>query len=293
MSKKRLIALLLAVLMLVTLFSACAQDEDQQDDNQGTVDTEDPNTEDQTETGDAPEETEKLSIEYLGRQGAATYATAEEARDQGFATYDALIDIINNDYNVDYKWSVVDVDGYLTTLSGLIAANTLPDVFNSREIIDDTTLNQLIEAGRLASIDDVLEYSDGSAKEYYNNEDELIYLKAFATVEDGNWYYVPLANTTASSFNFSNSKYDMRSNGQIHGAYSVCVRQDWLDKLGLAMPSTTEEFYEMLKAFQDNDVNGNGAADERYIGNLGSKFQTTGVGQWFGLPYQDFIEDPA
>ncbi len=296
MSKKRLIALLLAVLMLVTLFSACAQNEEPQDNNQGTVDTEDPNTEDQTEPkepDDAPEETERRPIEYLGSQGGATYATAEEARDQKFATYEAFMDLVTNKYNLDYKWSVVDSEGYKTTISGLIAANTLPTVFNSREIIDDTTLNQLIEAGRLASIDDVLEYSDGSSKSYYNTEGELLYLKAFATVSDGNWYYVPLANTTASSFDFSNSKYNTRSNGQIHGAYSVCVRQDWLDKLGLSMPTTTGEFHEMLKAFQDNDVNDNGTTDERYIGLLGSDFQTSGVGQWFGLPYQDFIEDPA
>ena len=73
----------------------------------------------------------------------------------------------------------------------------------------------------------------------------------------------------------------------------MCVRQDWLDKLSLSMPSTTDEFHQMLLTFQEQDANGNGTADERYIGLLGSDFQTTGVGQWFGLPYMDFIEDPA
>ena len=294
MNTKRILALLLAVLMLLALFSACSNDTP--DDNKGnTSDTGDTgNTNDTGDSGeDNPVETDKHSIEYLGSQGGATYATAEEARDQKFATAEAFMDLVSNKYNLDYKWSVVDAEGYRTTISGLIAANTMPGLFNSREIIDDTTLNQLIEGGRLASIDDVLEYSDGSSKGYYNTEGELLYLKAFATVSDGNWYYVPLANTTASSFNFSNSKYNTRSNGQIHGAYSVCVRQDWLDKCSLSMPTTTEEFHEMLKTFQEQDVNGTGSAEERYIGNLGSNFQTCGVGQWFGLPYQDFIEDPA
>ena len=36
----------------------------------------------------------------------------------------------------------------------------------------------------------------------------------------------------------------------------------WLDKLGLEVPQTTEEFYEMLKAFKTQDPNGNGQADE-------------------------------
>ncbi len=295
MNKKRFIALLIALFMLVALFSACAPNESNTPNDDAGNTPDDGNTGDGNtgDSGDDPVETEKLPLEYLGAQGGATYATAEEARDKDFATYNAFMDLVNDKYNLDYKWSVVDSESYRTTISGLIAGNTMPDLFNSREIIDDTTLNQLIEGGRLASIDDVLEYSDGSAKGYYNTEGQLLYLKAFATVSDGNWYYVPLANTTASSFDFSNSKYDTRSNGQIHGAYSVCVRQDWLDKVSLSMPTTTEEFHEMLKTFQEQDVNGTGSAEERYISNLGSAFQTTGVGQWFGLPYTDFIEDPA
>ena len=40
------------------------------------------------------------------------------------------------------------------------------------------------------------------------------------------------------------------------------IRQDWLDKLGLQMPTTTEEFREVMKAFVTQDPNGNGQADE-------------------------------
>ena len=36
----------------------------------------------------------------------------------------------------------------------------------------------------------------------------------------------------------------------------------WLDDLGLEVPQTTEEFYEMLKAFKTQDPNGNGQVDE-------------------------------
>jgi putative aldouronate transport system substrate-binding protein len=40
------------------------------------------------------------------------------------------------------------------------------------------------------------------------------------------------------------------------------INQVWLDRLGLAMPETTEEFYHVLKAFKERDPNGNGLADE-------------------------------
>ena len=40
------------------------------------------------------------------------------------------------------------------------------------------------------------------------------------------------------------------------------IRQDWLDKLNLEMPQTRDEFYNVLKAFKEQDPNGNGIADE-------------------------------
>lgn len=48
----------------------------------------------------------------------------------------------------------------------------------------------------------------------------------------------------------------------------VYVRQDWLDKLNLDMPTTTEELRDVLKAFVNDDPNGNGEKDE--IGMIGA-----------------------
>lgn len=40
------------------------------------------------------------------------------------------------------------------------------------------------------------------------------------------------------------------------------IRQDWLDKLNLKMPTTFDELEEVLYAFRNNDPNGNGIKDE-------------------------------
>ena len=40
------------------------------------------------------------------------------------------------------------------------------------------------------------------------------------------------------------------------------INKAWLDKLGLDMPTNTEELKEVLIAFRDEDPNGNGIADE-------------------------------
>jgi len=40
------------------------------------------------------------------------------------------------------------------------------------------------------------------------------------------------------------------------------INQNWLDALNLKMPTTTDEFYAVLKAFKEQDPNKNGVADE-------------------------------
>lgn len=45
-------------------------------------------------------------------------------------------------------------------------------------------------------------------------------------------------------------------------AAKTFINKTWLDKLNLKLPTTTDEFYQMLKAFKEQDPNGNGIADE-------------------------------
>lgn len=40
--------------------------------------------------------------------------------------------------------------------------------------------------------------------------------------------------------------------------YRAWINTTWLDNLGLEMPTTTDELYEVLKAFKEQDANGNG-----------------------------------
>ncbi len=74
------------------------------------------------------------------------------------------------------------------------------------------------------------------------------------------------------------------------------IRKDWLENLGLAMPTTWEELYEVCHAFTHNDPDGNGV-DDTYgltgdgMGALRYFFSSTGVnnrswnrtadGEWF------------
>lgn len=67
----------------------------------------------------------------------------------------------------------------------------------------------------------------------------------------------------------------------------VWLNRDWLDALGLSMPTTSEELTEVLRAFRDQDPNGNGKKDEIPLAFLGS-FDLKFLGHAFGLIANDY-----
>lgn len=69
------------------------------------------------------------------------------------------------------------------------------------------------------------------------------------------------------------------------------MRKDWLDKLGLSVPETIEEWEEVLTAFKEKDPNGNGKQDE--IGFSTLQYMTKYVFMpAFGICINDYYRDP-
>jgi putative aldouronate transport system substrate-binding protein len=66
----------------------------------------------------------------------------------------------------------------------------------------------------------------------------------------------------------------------------LALNVTWLDKLGLKMPTTADEYMRALIAFRDRDPNGNGKKDEIGIGMNTWSFSAPGlkyVFPWFGF----------
>lgn len=81
-----------------------------------------------------------------------------------------------------------------------------------------------------------------------------------------------------------------------YGRNGAMIRKDWLDNLGLDMPTTQEEFVEVLRAFKNDDPNGNGVADEIPTGGraearwMGQLFGQYGIAMWEGYPQWDIYD---
>lgn len=75
------------------------------------------------------------------------------------------------------------------------------------------------------------------------------------------------------------------------GRMAVTIRKDWLDNVGLDMPETIDDFYEVLRAFTYDDPNGTGKDDT--VGIVISEYDGPWdiMQTWFGVPNKWGIDD--
>ncbi|MDA3731303.1 extracellular solute-binding protein [Niameybacter massiliensis] len=142
--------------------------------------------------------------------------------------------------NVFVDFETVSGDGATEKLNLVLASNKLPDMFFSG--LSSSMINKYAGMGLFMPLNDLID-------QYAPNISALLAerpdIKKAITMPDGNIYSIPAVNATA---------------GQ--ATTQLCINKTWLDKLGLEVPTTTDEFYEVLKAFKTQDPNGNGKADE-------------------------------
>ena len=298
MQIKRVIALLAAVMMLVCLFSACQnQPAANTGDNSSfssstassnTSSTTTDNKKDTTTT-DTPSEEELVHIEHLCVGNPDNYNLS---KDNNYANLQACVDN-QHKYGFEVDSTYTAAETHTSVLGSLAASGTLPDAYYAWHRLDDETMVNWIERGMILSASAILSESTGNFTKGFGPGGPYEWARAQATMSDGDWYVIMITNSTKYGILIHESDGPLRLSTQVHGAYSLNMRQDWLDKLGLAMPTNIDEFYDACVKMQDGDINGNGRADERVIVGLGSKFQYQGIGQWFGLPFYDFQDDPS
>lgn len=102
-----------------------------------------------------------------------------------------------------------------------------------------------------------------------------------------------------------NIKLNASFNGETYGIYrkrdvirsSIIFRKDWLDKLGLQVPTTLEEFNNVLEKFKNNDPDGDGTANTsgmvipKWPGALNSNSPFDQMAIWFGAPNTTEVKD--
>ncbi|MEH7495233.1 extracellular solute-binding protein [Neobacillus niacini] len=125
----------------------------------------------------------------------------------------------------------------------MVASGKLPDVIEYTWRTVPKGPDAAIDAGTIIRLNELIENYAPNLNRYLNENPEV---KKMVTTDAGNIYTFPFLRGDESLMVFM---------GKI-------IRQDWLDKLNLEVPSTIGEWEEVLIAFKNQDPNGNGKADE-------------------------------
>jgi putative aldouronate transport system substrate-binding protein len=144
--------------------------------------------------------------------------------------------------NMHIDWEVAPEKTYAEKLNVSLASGDYPDVLLNMSV---SPVQQSIY-GKDGVFIPLNPYIDKYGVEMKKMFEQVTYVKDLITMPDGKIYSVPQVNDCYHC-----------SLGQ-----KMWIYKPWLDKLGLKMPETTEEFYQVLKAFKEKDPNGNDKADE-------------------------------
>lgn len=99
--------------------------------------------------------------------------------------------------------------------------------------------------------------------------------------------YRQLADDNGGVYFFPSLNMDVRT--RVYRGFMI--REDWCDDVGMEIPSNTDELYEVLKAWQDQDVNGNGKKDEVFSGCGSNDFLVYNLLWCFGSHYGFQLKD--
>lgn len=143
--------------------------------------------------------------------------------------------------NIKAEFIEAPTDGFQEKKNLLFASNELPDVFY-RSGLSPLESVRYGAGGQLIPLEDLI-------KDYAPNLTKLMEdypeIRAAITTPEGHIYSLPGIVTLGSAR--TDKKW---------------INTAWLDKLGLQVPQTTDELYDVLVAFRDQDPNGNGQKDE-------------------------------
>ncbi len=176
---------------------------------------------------------ESVTLRVLNR------LSPDQPEPESLPFYQYLQDVTGIDLEFEpYKG---DDTGYYQKVNLVFASGDLPDIVYDA-VPRPFIINQA-EIGTIVPLNDLIDEYTVNIKAFLFERPEV---RREITDLDGNVYGLFLLNEIEDRL------YDD----------PYFINQEWLDRLGLAMPQTTDEFREVLLAFKNGDANGNGDSND-------------------------------
>lgn len=243
MKKKKMLALLMSCIMTAGVLGGCGADNAKEGSSSAAA-----SATTATIEGSSAEGTENSMFNEPGMlpivKEPITLTVFAPANTEGSWEDNAQVKELEEATGIHLEWQTcASSDNVQEKLSTMFASGEMPDIIltgvSSENRYDKATEQALGEQGLVLSLND---YLDTVSVGYKQAFEEIDGLKEYITTPDGNIYSLP------------------NIDGSLHVQYNMklWINTQWLDNLGLDMPTTTEEFYEVMKAFKEKDANGNG-----------------------------------
>ncbi len=146
--------------------------------------------------------------------------------------------------NVHVEWETAAGDAFQEKLQLTLASGAYPDMIAAGTSRVDKMVEQ--QWGMQKLLIPLNQYYDTVSVGYKNAFEKIPGMRDYITSLDGNIYSMPNIDGAL----------------QIQFPNKMWVNTEWLKNVGLQAPTTTDEFYHMLKAFKEQDANGNGDAND-------------------------------
>lgn len=246
---KKLTALFLSFTLTASLLAGCSGNKN--NTGSGTEGTDGTGTYAYTGAGPITDkEGAKLSILSTN----SWYSTVDLTSDDAL-----IVKEVEKRAGVTVDWTMIDPTTYTDAVSPMLASGSdLQDIV----YLPDLDLNSsYINSGLFEPLDEHLD----SMPNYKAYLDANPTIKASLTAEDGHIYYVPIVGLTDNYL--TNIMYNAK----------------WLEQLTMEQPKTLDEFVTVLRAFRDNDMNGNGDTTDEIPMSVEAKLLPYMFGPAFGL----------
>ncbi|MFF2090045.1 ABC transporter substrate-binding protein [Paenibacillus sp. NPDC058174] len=233
--KQKIMALCVVFLLATTILSACSGSSSNNigENNTNTSPATAAGADNVTPAGQLPITKEKTTIRVM----VPANGIVEDFATNEFTKY------LEEQTNIHIEWDIVPSTSSAEKLNLVLSSGEdLPDVIMGFGV---SNTQQMIfgSQGIFLPLNDLIDkYGFETTKMF----EAMPVVKDTITAPDGNIYALP----------HTNECYHCTLPRR------MWIYEPWLEKLNLSMPTTTDEFYNVLKAFKENDPNGNGIADE-------------------------------
>lgn len=154
-----------------------------------------------------------------------------------------LMQELADNVNLNITWDNVTPQQQEEQLNLIFASNDLPDAFYSAWTMGTQTLTEAAQNGQLIPLNNLIEAHAPNIQKVFDQRPEIL---ASITAPDGNIYAVPQINESPG----------------LEVPSAMFINQNWLDQVNMEIPTTLEEFKEVLIAFRDSDLEN---ADDKLI----------------------------